>query len=223
MTENMETTSANDTGALDEGNTQAQAESKMFTQDDVDRIVQKRIAQMKTRAPEIDVNEYKELKSFKESIEEEQLIKRQDFDAVLSKYKEKSTTEINNLRSELTKIKVDGALISAASKEKAIAPEKVAALLKDQIRLQDDGSTAVVDDKGQVRYTADAEPMTVDDLVREFLDSNSYFRNAGPTGTNSRSNTIPGETQSVDLNKLDLTKPGDRELYRKLKASGQLM
>ena len=52
-----------------------------------------------------------ELRKFKEPMEEEQLIKKQDFDGVPKKTKDKYGAEISALRTELERIKVDGALL----------------------------------------------------------------------------------------------------------------
>lgn len=220
--ENMDTTAASATGADASGNTNTQVEDKVFTQEQVNEIVAKRVAQVKNKYSDIDTSELAELRKFRESIEEEQLIKRQDFEGVLKKTKDKYGQEISALRTELERIKVDGALINAASKSKAVAPEQVARLLKDAVRLQDDGSIVILDDKGNPRYTDSGDAYTVDILVDEFLASNTYFRAAGPTGTGSSSNTGESQTTEVDLSKLDLTNPDHRRIYKKMRQDGKL-
>lgn len=224
MTDNMVNTEADATGAPAEGqNNKSQVEGgKMFSQEEVNDIITRRLAQVNKKFAEVDPNEYAELKRFKESIEEEQLMKRQDFETLLKKTKEKSDTEVNTLRTELTKIKVDGALINAASKAKAVAPDQVAKLLKDYVRLETNGSVTVLDDSGQPRYNDNAEPMSVDALTEEFLSKNSFFRSAGPSGTGSASNTGEVTQQKLDLASLDMTRADHRELYRKWKATGKL-
>lgn len=220
--QNMVNTETVDTGATESGNEQAQVESKVFTQDEVNDIVAKRVAQLKNKYSDIDPGEYQALRQFKESVEEEQLIKRQDFDKVLAKHKEKAETEIVSLRSELQKIKVDGSLIDAASRLKAVAPEQVAKLLKEQVKLQADGSVVVVDAEGNPKYDDNADAYTVDKLVNEFLDQNQFFRSAGPAGTGSNSNVTTASNQEVDLAQLDLTNPEHRALYKKLKQQGKV-
>lgn len=209
------------TGAELTGNeTQVEA-TKTFTQDELNDIVAKRVAQVKTKYANVDPSELTELRTFRESIEEEQLIKRQDFDSVLKKHKDKASSEINALRSELERIKVDGALINAASKGKAVAPEQVAKLLKEQVRLNTDGNVLVYDGD-QPRYNDNADPMTLDELVTEFLDGNQYFRSAGPSGTGSNSNTAQPRNQEVNLADLDLTNPAHRQIYKKWRAEGKI-
>lgn len=219
--ENMVTTDSTDTGIVESG-TEAQVEEKVFTQQQLNDIVAKRVAQVTSKYSEVDNTELAELRQFKESMEEEQLIKKQDFDGVLKKTKDKYGAEISALRTELERIKVDGALIDAASQAKALAPNQVAKLLKDAVRLQADGTINIVDDSGNPRYTDEGDPFSVQLLVDEFLASNTYFRAAGPAGTGSTSNT--GESQSVDLDlsNLDMTNPEHRAMYKKLRSEGKL-
>ena len=106
----IDNTESTETGAVEQETTKSQEQSKMFSQQQLDEIVAKRVAQTKAKYS-YDPEEVSNLKAFKESVEEEQLIKRQDFDKVVSKHKEKSSAEIAKLRNELTTIKVDGALI----------------------------------------------------------------------------------------------------------------
>ena len=48
-----------------------------------------------------------------------------EFEKILKEQAEKSNKEIAGLRSEIEKVKVDGALVTAASKNQAINPEQV--------------------------------------------------------------------------------------------------
>ena len=55
------------------------------------------------------------------------------------------------------------------------------------------------------------------DLVTELLQANPHFVSAGPQGSGTGAGEgKQGTTAQTDINKLDLTKPGDRELYKKL-------
>lgn len=222
MTEEHGITQEADTGAAQEVKDTTQVAGKTFTQSELNEIVAKRVAQMKTKYSEFDSNEIKELRSYREQMEEEQLIKKQDFDTVLKKHKEKSDNEVSRLRSELEKIRIDGALINAASKAKSVAPDHVAQLLRAHVKLDESGNAIVVDKDGKARYTDDAEPMTVEQLTEEFLSSNQFFRAAGPSGTGSSGNTTDVKAESVDLNQLDLSKPEHRAIYKQLKAQGKL-
>lgn len=221
MSDNMANTEAGGTETPETGTTNTQVE-KTFTQAEVNDIVAKRIHQVKGKFEGIDPDEYRTLKSLKEQLEDEQLIKKQDFDGVLKRHKEKADSEITKLRSELERIKIDGALISASSKAKAVSPDHVAQLLRNQLKLDESGNVQVLDATGRPRYTDNMEPWSVDQLVDDFLASNQYFRQAGPAGTASQGNTAETSSQSVDLNNLNMNLPADRALYKKLKASGRI-
>ncbi len=217
----MVTNTEADTGTVESGPNEAQVkDSKMFTQEELDNIVQKRLSQATKKYQDIDLNEYSELKQLKQGLEEEQLIKRQEFDKVLQKTKQASAKEVNQLRSELEKIKIDGALISASSSAKCVNPEHVSQLLKSNVRMSDDGSVTVVDTEGNARFNEQGDSMTVDALVEEFLTNNSYFRVAGPSGAGSESNVAPRSNTEFDLNNLDLTNPEHRKIYADKRRKG---
>lgn len=212
------------TGNAETGQTtDSQVETtKTFTQEEVNELIGKRIHQVNKKYENVDVEEYKALKGLKEQIEEEQLIKKEDFNGVLKKQKDKADTELSALRSELETIKIDGALISASSKAKAVSPDHVAQLLRKNITLSADGNVMVTDNDGKQRYTDNADPMTVDNLVEEFLSSNQYFKSAGPSGAGSTGNTQNANPQSLDLAQLDMNKPEHRKLYTEMRKQGKV-
>ena len=212
------------TGNAETGQTtDSQVETtKTFTQDEVNELIGKRIHQVNKKYENVDVEEYKALKGLKEQIEEEQLIKKEDFNGVLKKQKDKADTELSALRTELETIKIDGALISASSKAKAVSPDHVAQLLRKNITLGADGNVMVTDNDGKQRYTDNADPMTVDHLVEEFLSSNQYFKSAGPSGAGSTGNTQNANPQSLDLAQLDMNNPEHRKLYTEMRKQGKV-
>lgn len=217
----MVTDTDTDTGAVESG-TETQVKEKMFTQEELDSILQKRLSQATKKFQDIDLDEYHQLKEMKQGIEEEQLIKRQEFDKVLQKTKQKSAQEVAQLRGELESIKIDGALISASSSAKAVNPEHVAQLLRSNVKMSDDGSVTVVDADGNARFTDNGDSMTVGALVEEFLTNNSYFRVAGPSGAGSESNTAPRSDTKFDLSQLDMTNPEHRKIYKERRQKGLL-
>lgn len=224
-TENtMVDSSTEDTGASVDTQTKAQVEQeKMFSQEELDNILSKRLAQVTKKYADVDLDEYKQLKSLQQQVEEEQLIKRNEFDKVLQKTKQANAQEVNNLRSELEKIKVDGALISAASNAKSVNPEHVSQLLRNNVRLGEDGSVTVIDKDGNARFNdKTAEPYSVAELVDEFLGHNPYFRVAGPSGAGSTSNTDTRSNKILGLADLDLTKASDRQIYKQMKSEGRV-
>ena len=217
-------TEATDTGDVVTGQTNdSQVEAaKTFTQEEVNELIGKRVAQVNKKYENVNIEEYNALKSLKEQVEEETLIKKEDFNGVLKKQKEKSDKEITRLRTELESIKIDGALIDAASKAKSVAPDHVAQLLRQNIKLDTEGHVIVTDKEGKQRYTDSADPMSVDNLVEEFLSGNTYFKSAGPSGAGSKGNTNNASPQSLDLAQLDLNKPEHRDIYKKMKAEGKV-
>jgi hypothetical protein len=218
------------TGTMDATTTESQASStqqtpqasdeKLFTQNEVNNIVTKRLAQLEKKFSSINVDEYQELKTLKEQQDQEAAIKRQEFDRVLTQVKTASEAKIVALQKELETIKIDGALIAEASARKAVAPDKVAALLRSNLKLNQDGQVEVLDSQGQVRYNADkATPLAMSDLVDEFLKANPYFVAASPSGTGSRNAGQEANTAQINVADLDMRKPEHRELYRKMKAT----
>lgn len=223
-TETHGITEATETGSVETGqiDNQDKQPTRTFTQEEVNELIGKRVAQVNKKYDGVDVEEYKALKSLKEQVEEEQLIKKNDFDGLLKKQREKADSEISTLRSELESIKIDGALINSASKLKAVSPDHVAQLLRKNLKLTDDGSVIVIDSDGKPRYTDKADPMTVDNLVEEFLSSHQYFKAAGPQGTGSQGNTNNLDQKEFDLASLDLSKAEDRAIYKKMKQQGKV-
>lgn len=219
-------TEADTTGVQDSGASQDKiqeaAPEATFTQEDVDKIVAKRLKQVQKKYDGIDVNEYRQLKGLQERVEEQELMDRKDFESLLKKTKTKYDQEIDTLKSQLESVKIDGALIDAASKQKGIAPEQISKLLRDNVKLNSEGEVVISDADGQVRYTEDATPMTVEQLVSEFLDSNTFYRAAGPSGTQSESNTTIADKQKFDLSQLDMTNPEHRKIYTQMRMSGKL-
>tara|TARA_R110000796_G_scaffold57290_1_gene132340 strand:+ start:5746 stop:6429 length:684 start_codon:yes stop_codon:yes gene_type:complete len=213
------------TGNADTGQTndsQVENTVKTFTQDEVNELIGKRVAQVNKKFDGVDMEEYKALKGLKEQVEEEQLIKKEDFNSVLKKHKEKADAEVSRLRNELETIKIDGALINASSRAKAVSPEHVAQLLRKNIKLGEDGNVVVTDSDGKTRYTDNADLMSVDNLVEEFLSSNQYFKASGPSGSGASGNTNNATQQSLDLAQLDMNNPEHRKLYTEMKRQGKV-
>tara|TARA_R110000851_G_scaffold319227_1_gene483493 strand:+ start:180 stop:854 length:675 start_codon:yes stop_codon:yes gene_type:complete len=215
------TTDDTATGAVTQENTIQEEAAKTFTQQEMNEIIAKRVAKVKSSYDGIDPNEYRELKSLQSQVEDENLIKRQDFDQLMKKHKTRSDTEISSLRGELERIKIDGALIDAASQLKSIAPEQTAKLLREQVKLDADGKVVIMDGEN-IRYNDDSEPMTVSQLVEDFLTANTYFKSAGPSGTDSTSNTTVKDNNNVTLADLDMNRPEHRDIYRKWKQEGKV-
>lgn len=162
-----------------------------------------------------DPDELRQLLEERNKLQEEQAMKRGDFEKVLKDQATKFSAEIQQRDNIIREYKVDLPLVSAAAEFRSIAPEQVKALLKNQINLSQTGEVEVIDAKGNVRYTDKGELFTVKDLVKEFLDSNPHFVQPTSATTNTKSSHGTNDFSKVDVSKLDLSNPKDREIYAK--------
>ena len=200
---------------------QAQADNqpaKVYTQAELDAIAaetrRKTEARYAKKFEGIDVEKYQALMAKEEEQKISQAKEKSEFEKLLKDNAEKFQGKINNLTSELTKIKVDGALINAASTNRAINPEQVATLVRNNVKMTESGEVEVIDPKtGQPRYTETGDPMNINGLVAEFLQTNPHFVSAGQPGGGSKSNTGTEGVSPVDVNKLDMTNPEHRKIY----------
>ena len=205
--------------------TVSEEKPETFSQEAVNKIVAERVAKEKAKYDKkygsIDVDHYNRLVEAEEKARQTDLEKRGEFEKLLKEQADKFSTKINQYQSELTSIKIDGALLSEASNLKAVNPTQVTQLLKGQLKLNEAGTVDVVDtNSGQVRYNDKGEPIQVKDLVQEFLQANPHFVSAGPSGSGVGQGT--GKQQTVidnDISKLNMSNPEHREQYRKIMAS----
>ena len=201
-------------------NNQSQEEvstPKTFTQDEFNdamaSVRKKTEASVLKKYSGVDVSKYRDLLQKEEdSILEEQK-KRGEFEKILKDTAEKKDQRIAQLHNQLNSIKVDDALLQASSKYKAINPAQVVQLIKSQVKLNDTGDVEVVDKNGTPRYAESGELLTVDNLVKEFLDTNPHFISAGPSGSGAKSNTQTEGIAPVDISKLDMKDPAQRQVY----------
>jgi hypothetical protein len=210
------TDNATDAATEQTGN-QAQAE-KTYSQQEVDNMMarMKGSLEKKLLKPYQDLGDPEELRNIKgdyEKRQQEQQIKRGEFEKTLQELAAKKDAEIQKRDAVIKDYKVNMPLLSAAAKFNAVNAEQVKALLATQVRLNNDGEVEVVDDKGAVRYNDKGEAVGVDDLVRGFLDLNPHFRVANPSTTNTKSNVSGGSSEKLDVSKLNMSNPEHRKLY----------
>lgn len=189
--ENMENT-------VEENVQETVQDEKTFTQSDVERLIEQRLMRERKKYEKklegVDIDEAKKLLEEKQAAEIERQKEKGEFENVLKQLAEKKDQQINALNSKLHETLVDGALLQAASKNNAVSPDQVVALLKNKVKLADDGSVEVLDDTGSVRYTDDGTPMQVNTLVSDFLTANPHFVRASSGGTGSQG-AAGGSTQ----------------------------
>lgn len=193
------------------------AESKAFTEDQVEAIVQRRLERYKktvsSKLDGLDLEEAKKLLEEKKQKEQELALQRGEFDKVLKETVSKKDTKISALESELQKIRIDETLINTASVLKAINPNEVKALLRGAVKLNDSGNVEVVSENGTPRYNEKGELMSVNELVAEYLNNNPHHLSATPKGTGSQSGIGGNTLKPFNIANLDLNKAEDRKIY----------
>ena len=214
-----DTTLANDMGTEPAGETASQAQAaKTFTQDEVNSILARTKSQLEKKYASKyedlgDPEELRNIKSDYEKRQQEQQIKRGEFEKTLQEMAAKKDAEIQKRDSVIKEYKVNVPILSAAAKFNAVNAEQVKSLLAQNVRLNSEGEVEVVDEKGSVRYNDKGEPVAVEELVRGFLDSNPHFKMASPSTTNTRTNISSGSAEKLDVSKLNMSNPEHRKIY----------
>ena len=202
--------------------------SNTFSQEDVDYIVKQRLA--KERASIYKKLDVEDLETAIEAVqnqkqaEEKTKIQKGEFEQILKEKSEEFNKKYTSLENELKDIKINKSLLSSASKNRAINPDQVVELLKNNIKLNETGNVEILDKNGIARYNSKGELLTTDELVNEFLTQNPHFVTATPSGSGSVSNVDRSElSKPFNLSELDMNNPADRKKYaeyRKQRNSG---
>lgn len=168
-----------------------------------------------------DINELKQLKTQAEAQKQEEAIKRGEFENILKSLADKKDAEIAEKNKVIEEYTVNTPLLSAAAQYKAVNPQQVVQLIRNQVRLGENGQAEVIDSNGQVRYNDSGQSLGVDALVQEFLQSNPHFVNAAPATTNTKS-AVTGSNglEDFDISKMDLSNPEHRKVYAQAKQRG---
>ena len=209
-----------------ETNTEVKVETpkqNTFTQEQLDNIIKTRLEAEKSKYEK----KLQEEESQKAELLKEQQLKeaksKADIEKIMQERLSEKEQELAKVKDQIKKEKVDNSILSIANKEKSINAQQVVSLLKDEVKYNDDGRIEIVDNHSNVRYNAKGELLTIEDRVKEFLDSNPHFRQGSLSGSGSQS-AIGGQTvKPFNLQDLDLTKPEDRKAYaeyRKKRDSG---
>ena len=194
-----------------------------FTQEQLDNIIKSRLEAEKNKYEK----KLQEEESQKAELLKEQQLKeaksKSDIEKIMQERLSEKDSVLQKVKDQIKKEKVDNSILSIANKEKSINAQQVVALLKNEVKYNDDGRIEVVDNNSNVRYNSNGELLTIEDRVKEFLDSNPHFRQGSLSGSGSQS-AIGGKTvKPFNLQDLDLTKPEDRKAYqeyRKKRDSG---
>ena len=193
----------------------------MVSQSEVDKIIDKRLARERQKYEKmysgIDPEQARKLLEEKENKQMEDQKARGEFEKILKEQAEKSNKEISGLRSEIEKVKVDGALLNAASKNLAINPDQVKDLLKSNVKLTDDGKVEILAENNQPMYNKDGDLKSIDEYVKDFITENPHFQTATPSGSGSKANLGKVDAKPFNIADLDMTKPEDRKQYAEYK------
>ena len=191
---------------------------------DIDKVVKDRLYRQEQKIlNELGVSSLDDVKSVMEDVkkaEEQKQLERGKFDEVIKKKTQEYNEKLSKLENELRDERIDKQLINAASKHKAINPEQIKSLLKNNVHLNKDGKVEVIDSNGTPRYNKDGDLLTVDEAVQEFLTQNAHFQAATPSGSGSVSNVGQSTTQkTLNIADLDMSNPADRKQYAEYRKS----
>jgi hypothetical protein len=193
----------------------------MVAQSEVDKIVEKRLARERAKYEKkyagVDPEEARRLLEEKEQQELEKQKQRGEFDKILKETVEKKDAELSRIKSELTKTRIDDALIKAASEQSAIKPDQVVNLLRGKVQLGEDGKPEIMGDNNAPMYNDKGELLSIEDYVGKFLDDNPHFRTANPSGSGSTGNVGGTTPKPLNLADLDMNNPDDRKKYAEIR------
>ena len=191
-----------------------------FSEEQVNEIVKSRLAKerasMYNKLGVEDLDTAINAVKLQKEADEKSKIQKGEFEKILKEKSEESEKRISSLQTELRDIKVNKALLSSASKNKAINPDQVVELLNKNIKINESGNVEILDKNGIARYNSKGELLTTDELVQEFLTQNPHFVSATPSGSGSVSNVDRTELRKpLNLSDLNMNDPEDRKAYAK--------
>lgn len=177
-------------------------------QQEIQKIVEQEVGGLKNKNKEllgklnkfkdyedIDPDEYRNLKSEKEKLEEERLRKEGEFEKLFEKEKSNWQKQLttkdeysNKLKNTVEQLLRDNKLQEAISKHegnvKLLAPH-----MRDRVKVVEKDNrfdVEIVDDKGQPLLDSKGNPATFDDLVNEFKNNEDFkVAFAGPKSSGS--------------------------------------
>jgi len=214
--DSVENTASQKTAGVEVSENQ-ESENKVFTADQLEQIVQRRLDRYKktvsNKLDGIDIEEAKKLLQEKKDKELEIAKQRGEFDKVLKETVSKKDQKIQSLESELKRIRIDETLVNVASGLKAVKPAEVKQLLRSNVRLNEQGSVEVINEDGTPRYSEKGEPMSVNDLVSEYLKNNPHHVMSTQSGVGSQGKIGGSTPKPLKIGDLDLSNPTDRKIY----------
>lgn len=204
---------------------QNQEAAKTYTQDEFDKhmagLRKAMEASFKKQLSDLgDLEELKNIRQQAEQMKTQEAIKRGEIETLLKDLAAKKDAEIAQKNRIIEEYTVNTPLLNAAAQYRAVNPQQVVKLLREQVRLGESGAAEVIDDRGMVRYDASGNQLKPEDFVKEWLDQNPHFVSAAPATTQTKSSSPSAIDTDFDLAKLDLSRPDHREIYRKARNKG---
>ena len=165
-------------------------------QDQLDDIVEKRLARERRQNPgrrkedtvgDEERQELDRLRQEAQGREQADLEKKKEYEKALGLERERFTTKETGwktreqaLLGELRKDRVRGQIIAAATRAGAVDPDDLAALLEGRVHMGEDFKTSIRDVKDATREAMNAEgdPLTIDELVADFLSKKPHLAKA---------------------------------------------
>jgi len=189
------------------------AKEMTFNQAQLDNIIKSRLDAEKSKHQ----RQLDEVKKQDDEALKEKAVKEAKSKAELEKLMQQrileKDTEINKFKSEIKKERIDNSVLSVASQHKAVSPAQVVSLLKDEIKLNDQNRVEILDKNNNIRYNEKGNLLTIEERVKEFLDTNPHFRQGSLSGTGSQS-AIEGKTvKPFNIQDLNMSNADDRKKY----------
>ena len=189
------------------------AKEMTFTQAQLDNIIKSRLeAEQRKHQTTLEDTKKKEEDAAKEKLVKEAKSKAELEKLMQQRISEKDT-EILKYKNEIKKERIDNSIMAVASKNNAINPSQVVSLLKDAIKLNDDGRVEILDNNSNIRYNEKGNLLTIEEKVKEFLQANPHFSASGKSGTGSQSSVEGKTVKPFNIQDLDMSKAEDRAKY----------
>ena len=184
-----------------------------FTQAQLDNIIKSRLdAEQKKHQRTLDDAKKAEQEALKEK-EVKEAKSKSELEKLMQQRISEKDTEIVKYKNEIKKERIDNSIMAVASKNNAINPSQVVSLLKDAIKLNDDGRVEILDNNSNIRYNEKGNLLTIEEKVKEFLQANPHFSVSGKSGTGSQSSVEGKTVKPFNIQDIDMSKPEDRAKY----------
>lgn len=199
------------------GNSENSQAAKTFTQDEVNALMARTKSQLEkkysSRYEDLgDPDELRDIVAQHRKNKEDYALKRGEFEKVLQEKLSAKDQEIQKRDRLIEEFRLNTPIIDAAARYRAVNPEQVKALVRNNVRLNADGEVEVLDRDGSVKYDDKGQRLTVDTFIQSWLQENPHFVQPTPSTTATRGNV--GFTQDkLDITKLDMKNPEHRKIY----------